>query len=375
MLAASAAALALLALVLGSGKTEEAFSQEELEPIVSYEQNSGAQFYSYDSGSFFFCTKDSVAYIDSKGRKIWEEIVSLSSPVSKHSGGYLALADPKGRIAHVFNEGGKLYEASLENPILSFSVNGQGYLTVIGQSQSRYLIELYGGASGERLWYYSFSRENVFPVSADASSDGKMVAISFLDINVSAQHDMSSTITFLYTSAADARKYTDGAFAGADAPDQIVASVIFMEGDKLLAISDTEVSCYAPSGSSAKKVWSFALGNSLDRFCVYGGKSFALAFGDPILNSPDAKDAGYVAFYSMNGKKTGEYAFGGIADSLSMSWGSAIIGSGRTFHAVSSRGRLLWKHTALQDISQAIFLQSTNTFLAAQSGGAVVVQR
>jgi hypothetical protein len=215
----------------------------------------------------------------------------------------------------------------------------------------------------------------MFPVSADASSDGKIVAVGFLDVGVSARHEMSSSITFLYTSASDARRHTDGIFAGADAPGQLLASVSFMEGDKLLAISDAEAACYIPSETGAKKAWSIPLGNRLDRFCSYAGKSFALAFGEPSLNSPDAQEAGYVAFYNMSGKKTGEYAFGGKADSLSMSWGSAIIGSGRAFYAVSSRGRLLWRHTALRDTSQAIMLGNDKTILAAQSDGAVVLQR
>ncbi|MDR1537671.1 MAG: DUF5711 family protein [Clostridiales bacterium] len=341
---------------------------------VSYDYNSGAQFYSCDSKNFFFFSKDYVRLYSSKGEQIWSETISLSAPIISSAGKVVAVSEPKGRAVYVFDETGKLYGVSFEDPVLSFGVNKSAYLSVILQSGDKYRIELYGKDS-QRLWYYSFAEANIFPVSVDASSDGGIVAASFLDINIKASRTMASRITFLYTSASESRKYTDGIFAGVEKDDQIITSVKFMENDKLLAVSDSEINCYAPSEETAKNAWSISLHNKIDKFCVYSDKSFSIATGEAMLNDPLAKAPGSLVFYNMNGSKTGEFALDSRADSLTMSWGCALVGSGRNFWAVTSRGRLLWKYTAIQDINSLVFLDSNMAVIAAGSESGRIMKR
>jgi hypothetical protein len=372
MILLGALALGLAVAAASQGAPKEAFSMEEEPPapIAQYASGTLAGVFPCEPDRFFLAQKTGVKLLDSKGKLYWEESFSLAKPVPKISGKTLALAEEGGKQAAVLGENGLMYLAKLSCPLLSFNINKAGFLTAIEQDEDRYMIELFG-PKGNKLWYYSFGEENVFPQSADATESGKMVAISFLDASSRAQ-GISSAIKFIRTEASEARKSTDGIFASATVPDQLVASVTFMAGDKLLAISDEEAACYIPSASSAKKAWHVSLGNMADRFCAYNGETFAIAFGDPMLNAEGAREESYVAFYNMSGKKLGERTLEGKAQSLSMSLGTALVGTGGAYWAISDTGKLLWKQSAVLDASSATLAGNSRTLVLAQSGGVTI---
>ncbi|MDR2749744.1 MAG: DUF5711 family protein [Clostridiales bacterium] len=372
MILLGALALGLAVAAASQGAPAEAFSMEEEPPapIAQYASGTLAGVFSCDSDRFFLAQKTGVKLLDAKGKLLWEESFSMSKPVAKLSGMVLAVAEENGKQAAVLGESGLMYHAKLSFPLISFSVNKGGCLTAIEQDKDRYMIELFG-PTGSRLWYYSFGEENVFPSSADATDNGKMVAISFLDASSRTQ-GISSLITFMRTEASEARKSTDGIFASVEAADQLVASITFM-GDKLLVISDKEAACYIPSASSAKKAWTVPFVNMADRFCAYNGETFAIAFGDPMLNTDGAREESYVSFYNMAGRKLGEQALDGKAQSLSMSWGAAVIGTGGAYWAISETGKVLWKQSAVLDTSSAALAGNSKTLALAQSGGVTVI--
>jgi len=348
----------------------------DAEPGLSYSYDSGASFYSFNSKDYFFCTKDGVKYLSSKGEQQWEEIISLSSPVLYGKCDILAVSEPKGRAVYVFNTLGKIMECKFDSPVLSFSVNKTGYLTVILQTASGYRVETYTPGKDTAIWKYVLVKPNVYPISADTSPDGKITAVSLLDLAPDAHHSMTTQIMFIYTYETDALNLdsADGIFAGETLHDQI-ARLYFMD-NRLLAVSDTAITAYSfSSKEKIKKDWELALHNKILRFCVYGETGFGFLTGEPLSGSDEQTDAGTLNFYSMNGRRTGKYVFGSDANYLSMNWGSAIVGNGRNFSAVNNKGALIWSYKSPMDLKQLIFLDNDNMALAAGSTNASVMRR
>ena len=374
----TAVALVLMIRFVFAGKSGVAVfspATDAAEPGLSYNYDSGASFYSFNSKDFYFCTKDGVKFISSKGEQLWQDVISLTSPVLYGKCDVIAVGEPRGRTVYVFNAFGKIMEQKFDAPVQSFSVNKTGYITVILQTASGYRIETYGPGSENAIWQYVLVKPDVYPISADTSSDGKITAVSLLDLTPDARHNMTSRILFIYTNKSDALKIesADGIFAGETLPGQI-AKVYFMD-DRLLTVSDKMIIAYSiGSKDTVKTDWELKLKNKISQFCLYGEAGFGFIGGEPFPDSEDQPDIGVLEFYNMNGRRTGRFACG-EADYLSMNWGSAIVGNGRNFSAISSRGVLIWQYKSPKDLNQIIFLDNENTLLTADSTHAVIMRR
>ncbi|MDR1558830.1 MAG: DUF5711 family protein [Clostridiales bacterium] len=378
------AVIAVIALILSirliffNGGEAAVFSvtAADTEEYLSYSYDSGASFYSFNSKDFFFCTKDGVKFMSSKGGPHWEEIISLTSPVLYGKCDIIAVGESRGRTVYVFNTLGKIMERKFNEPMLSFSVNKSGYLTVILQTASGYRVETYSPGSESAVWQYVMVKPNVYPVSADTSPDGKVTAVSLLDLTPDARHSMTSQILFMYTNESDALKVesADGIFAGETLTDQI-ARVYFMD-TRLLAVSDKTIAAYSLGGKDKIKTdWQFPLQNEISRFCLYGEAGFCFITGEPLPDAAEPQNVGVLNFYGMNGRRTGKFDSDGGAEYLSMNWGDAIVGTGRDYVAVNSRGSLLWRYKAAADLNQLIFLDNENTALTVGSSGASIIRR
>jgi hypothetical protein len=312
--------------------------------------------------------------MNTAGEQQWEEVISLTNPVLYGKCDTIALIEAKGRKAYVFNTLGKLYERRFDAPVLSFSVSQTGHLAVILQSSDGYCVEVHSPGSMEAVWRYVISSPNIYPLSADVSPDGRVVALSLLDLNPDAYHSMKTNIVFMYTSQADAASTTDadGKFAGETLSDQI-ALVRFMN-NKLLAVSDKNITCYTVS-ENVKQDWQIALENELEQFETFGNDGFVIvAGGSDGSKRPEDSSAGMLEFYNIKGKRTGGYQTSGV-DYISMSINSVIVGKNRNYEAINNRGKLLWSYTASQDIRQLMFLGYENTALASGATNAWIMRK
>ena len=340
---------------------------------VLYDFDSAVGFHSFDSGDFFFCTKDGMKYLTSGGATRWDSVYSLISPVMVAQGQVAAVGEAGGHAVYVFGASGKLYERHFDAPLLSFSVNKSGYLSVILQDGSDYRIEVAGpGLNVNKPWQYHFVQSNVYPMCADVSFDGRIVATAFADV----EFQLVTRIVFQYINEAEGRNYTDSVFSEQQIPGEMPASVRFMDGNRLLVFTDARICCYEQSAQGAvERIWDVELSNRLSSVSFYGGKSFAYASGDPLLNRADADAPGTVRFMTADGAETGTYCVGKSVQTLSMGRDAAIAGTGRDFYAIDARGNLLWSYASPQEARQMIFLDNRDTVLVATDLGGSVMRR
>ena len=344
---------------------------------ISYNYDSGALFYSYNSRDFFFSTKDSVKLMSSRGEVHWEDIISLTAPILYGKSDVVAIGEARGHTIYVFNTLGRIMEQRFDAPIQRFSVNKSGYLTVILQTASGYRIEAYRPGRENFIWQYNIITPNLFPISADTSPDGRIAAVSMLNLTPDARHSMTTEILFMYTNQADALTVegADGIFAGKTLHDQL-AQISFMD-NRLLVVTDRQIIAFSFNNNDDVILdWELPLRNRISQFSTYGESGFAFVTGEPFSEFYDEGQAvGELLFYNMNGRSTGSFHFGSEADYLSMNMGGAIVGNGRNFSAVSNRGSLLWEYSSPMDLSQFIFIDNVNTALKAGLSHALIIRR
>ncbi len=343
--------------------------------FVSYGIGSNAQFYSYDDDHFYFCTKDGIEYVSSDGATEWKEIYSLSNPDMVTAGEMVAVGDSMGGTVRVFNSEGLLYSVDLDYPLLTFSINRTGILSVILQLDAGYSAHIYNRRNTiEPLARYEIHDALMHPVSVDVSEDGRFAVIAMLNLNVR----LESRVMFYYTNETDAWGTDNGMVAAQDYPGEFVLDVRFMEDNRALVFTDGQVSCFIPGDNiSWPEAWSFPLHNEIGLMAFYGGSHFALTMGDKLLNDPEAAEPGEVFIYDVKGTglPTGQFSLGRKATSLSMGRGCVLVGANHRFYALNKQGERLWDYTATADARSVYFLDDTNTVLMAGGNRANIMRR
>ena len=345
---------------------------------VTYALDANPSFHSNNSRFYFFATRSGIRYTSSGGetRNCWQDSFSLTRPQMVTYGDIVAVSeDDQGRIIHVYNTDGRMYYVTFNNPVRYFSVNGQGDLSVITQSDgiySIYMIDRRDPTQRRFIFRYHLSDNPMrFPVAVELSEDGSYIAIAYLNL----YRHLVTEIEFHFT---DGRGLfgTESLFAWTSLPqDEMILTMRFMAGNRLLLVTDSQITLQGVADSGIEEVWAEPLYNRLDQLAFCGNSRFAFVSGAP--TSPDGRDAdpvGTVNIFDLNGL-TGRFYLGRRATHLSMGHNAVIVGADRYFVAVNSRGAMLWQHTVFHDVRDMIFLDNTDTVLIAGPNRADVWRR
>lgn len=73
-------------------------------------------------------TQDGVTAYDLKGNEVWNNALTIDKPIVKHKGTYFALMNKNDQKLAIFNDKGKKGEITTSNPIIYFSINGNGWM-------------------------------------------------------------------------------------------------------------------------------------------------------------------------------------------------------------------------------------------------------
>ena len=346
---------------------------EEAVVAARYDMDSRTQVYTYKEGKgFFIASRDGIRFLSSDGQEKMSCTYNMIVPRLAGRGGYAGVAEDGGTNLYVCNAEERLYTVTTENPIRSFSVAANGYAVVITQKDDTYDVIVYNN-KGQISHYGLFVDANVYPIAADVSNDGEILAVSYLDTSGG---EMNSRILFSYVNKTKAADYAtdNGVFAAVNHnPDRLVGMVRFMEGNMLLALSDKDLVCY-DTNNAARRKWSLELGNKLDAACFSEPGWFALAYGsrDPNVSG---EEPGLCRFYDLNLTVLGEYKAGAKVTQLTAGYGTALVCCERQYNAVAQSGNELWRYDATHDVSQALFMENTNTLVLAGGTQTEIVRR
>ena len=341
---------------------------------VTYSLDANPSFYSNSSRFFYFVTRSGIRYVPSNSSEArWQYTFSLTRPIMAARGDFVAVGEEGGQTIRLYNANGLVDTVLLDNPSLGFSVNANGDIAVIMSADGGYLVHGFerGNSTIPFFRLHVTHRESPmrFPVAAEISDDRLYVAVAFINI----YRQMVTEVDFFV--GQQARFGTEARFGGEDFPGEAFIAMRFMADNRLLLVTDSQISMQSTDGSSFREEWAVPLHNRIDQLAFCGSNRFAYVSG--AASSPDGRDAdpvGTVNIFDINGL-TGRFYLGRRATHLSMGHGAVIVGADRYFHGVSARGVSLWQHTAFFDVRDMIFLENTNTVLIAGVNRAEVWRR
>ncbi len=336
--------------VIKIGEKQVMFSKE-------YNMSSKADFYVIGE-NIFYVSKDGMLFLDKKGETIWSDTFTMSAPYMLNDGDYAAVADSNSKIVNVYDKTGRLYQISAAGPITTFAINPLGCCAVVCKVNDDYRVDVYSN-TGETMFECARASKDGIPLGIDVSDDGSVVSLSLVNYN---DIKIKSSVLFYYTvkSEAQSTESSDGLISAIEIPEAIAAVVKFVPGNQCIVASDLSVMNINCSGSSFEKKWEKKFDNYVTAFDIVNGKEIAVAYGEAIdLTSESAvANENTVHWYNLSGKETGSAkAEDRISDIFSSEKGT-IIAVDKDYTAYTSRGRELWKYSAIQNVKSMQFYNS-----------------
>lgn len=295
---------------------------------------------------FLLCTKDGVKYYTSMGEQKWSDTFSMTSPTLVQEGNFVAVGDMGGKTVRVYNKEGMVYDLQAKGSPVQFSLNENGYLSLITKNDSSYRICVYS-RKGKLLKERVEESKGIYPLSSDVSDDGKVFAVSYLDTT-----DISpiGRVLLFYINAKDGENFTDSMFAAVEKTDEIIPVISYRKNGTLAVISDQGV--YGV-GSDGGEFWNYPLENTIDQAALGNKDYIVLALGDGVANK-DGREKGTVCWLDGSGNEKGSFASGESVTYLLAAEKGIVVGNDRDYTGVTYSGNESWNYTAITDLNDLI---------------------
>lgn len=342
--------------VVKIGEKQVMFSQE-------YTMSSKADFH-VCGNNIYYVSKDGMILLNKQGETVWTDTFTMTSPDMLCDGEYAAVADNKSKIVNVYNLTGKLYSITAAGNITSFAVNPIGCCAVICKVNDDYKIDIYSD-SGEQMFEGTYASSDGMPIAVDISDDGKLMAVSLINIS---EIKLKSNVMFYYTTKTEAQstESSDGMISAVNCGEEITSVVRFLPDNSCIAATDSRI---MNIGGDKKQTytqnWEIPYTNYITAMDIVDNKYIAVAYGEPISAGTEAKPAYSICWYNTKGKEIGSAVTEESITKISSSLGASIAYMGKNFKAFTVKGKELWSYTALQNVESIQFYNSQDNIVLA----------
>lgn len=339
--------------IIKIGEKQIMFSKE-------YSMSSKADFY-VNGEDIYYVSKDGMMYLDKKGQTLWSDTFTMSAPYMLNDGGYAAVADSSSKIINVYDKTGRIYQITAAGEITTFAINPLGCCAVVSKVDNDYRVDVYSN-TGETMFECARASKDGIPLGIDVSDDGTVVALSLVDYN---DIKIKSSVLFYYTVKADAQSIesSDGLVSAIDVPEAIAGIVRFTPDNHCIVASDKSMMSVNCSNKNAfKKVWEKTFENYVTAFNIVNNEEIAVAYGEAVdlTDSKAIAQENTIHWYNLKGRETGSAQADDRIDYISSSDRGTIVAANKEFVAYTSRGRELWKYSAVQNIKAMQFYDSVD---------------
>ena len=242
--------------------------------------------------------------------------------------------------------------------MLAFSVNASGYCVTISKNNTAYKIDVYN-TNAEKFFTYVHSEENIFPVNANISPDGKILAISYVDTN---NIEIDSKITFMYTNR-------DDIFASVNEKNNFVSGVNFLSNNDIIIIGENEILFEHFNKDNIQERWRKKFDTNINMI-AFNNNFIAVQ----LINKLVAQNKSLIKFFDMNGKNISDFESSQQFNSIKVcdKLNCVLLASQNEFMAVNLNGKVLWKYDLVGEQKFVAFLKA-NKILFASSTKAYIV--
>lgn len=337
--------------VIKIGEKQVMFSKE-------YSMSSKADFY-VSGENIFYVSKDGMLFLDKKGETLWSDTFTMSAPYMLSDNGYVAVADSNSKTVNVYDKTGRLYQISAAGPITTFAINPLGCCAVVCKVDEDYRVDVYSN-TGETMFECARASKDGIPLGIDVSDDGTVVSLTLVNYN---DIKIKSSVLFYYTVRADAQstESSDGLISAVDIPEAIAGIVKFLPDNQCIVASDKSMMNIDCSSKNAfNKQWEKAFDNYVTAFDIVDNKEIAVAYGEAVSLTDEESLAqeNTVHWYNLSGREIGSAKAEDRITYISSSDRGTIIAVDKDYIAYTSRGRELWRYSAIQNINGMQFYNS-----------------
>lgn len=267
--------------------------------------------------------------VDQKGRVLWESQLSMSQPMVETQGDYIVLADLKGgKKVYLYNKGELKQEFNVGGDIISAKVNQDGDV-VIASAATGYKgrVTVFDKRGRERFSWHSGEG---YITDVAINQGGRYAAVAQL---ISNGPTASTRIQFIDLGRKEAVSW-------ADKENSVITQIRF-SGNRLLAVSDSELCSFSKNGKQKLSV-SFA-GKRPSLYDISQDDLFAFVV-------TDNRGSKVIELYSSSGKLKGSYNVEGNISDISACEKGAMFSSGRNIMYINKRGKLKNQVSSQNDI-------------------------
>lgn len=337
----------LSSIFLGDNSVREFFKNQN---------NDFIDIYKADQNNFFVCLGDKIKLIDiANNKEIWSDDINFVSgsnePILQCKKKIFAVSDIKSNRIIVYNLAGKLYEVKMDigENLLAFFINKNGDLVYISNKNNIYNICVYNKL-GRKVFTNIYSEENIFPVSADISPDGKILAIVYADLN-----DIEIVSKVVFINLDD----NEHVFASLQGKNNFIYGMSFVASKKIILLSAQQVICENIDQNGISEKWRINFDKTVSDIEL--NKRFLVAKFDNRDKKNNLKRESILSVYNIDsGNKVNDFSLDSGVNfmSLDRKLDCALLTGHDGFFIIDLNSKRLWYNrvSGIGDYKKAYFL-------------------
>ena len=196
--------------------------------------------YAEYNGKILKYSRDGISCVNLRNEALWSQTYNMQMPILDVCQNSVVVADMQGNEAYVFDEEGLRTQITTLLPIQRVSVSSQGVTAMLLSDSSASWICLYDD-EGEKLTEARCRlSETGQPLAVGISSDGRKVAVSYLQI----QGGSSASCIVFYNFGSVGGNFVDKIVASKVYEDQLIPRIEYMGDSICAAVSDRGIIYY-----------------------------------------------------------------------------------------------------------------------------------
>ena len=272
----------------------------------------------------------------------------------------IILGDKQGKTLRIYNKKGNMYSINHTNPIISFTVNQNGYAAFIAKASSSYEILVYNDLGENIFSLTNITYKEGIPINLSLSNNFSL-AVSFLKIDAS----IIETDIAIYSLLQD-ENTNNSMFGAFKKTNQLAGIIKFLDTDNLLVLSDKELSIISVNANNnyVNEAVKIPFNNKIDFISFLDNSKFVLYYGEELIQTEENKIPKNTAIiYNSNGRKVSQITFNNNITNVFSNKLGFIVAKDRLFTGYASTGEKIFEYQATQDIKSMQFFNSNNKAL------------
>ncbi|MBQ8999384.1 MAG: hypothetical protein IJ086_11945 [Clostridium sp.] len=314
--------------------------------------------------------RDGIIAYDLDGYEIWSDTFTAINYIVKQREPYIAVGTKEGKQISLFNTKGKVTEIVCDYPIIYFSVNESGGISVIQSLDGGHMVAGYN-AQGQYLGgMVTYTDMEGYPTNVELSPNNEILIATYIKTDEPVLTSSIRAIHMQKTSAEEGQ----GVKYGITAKEDFIYEVEFIKDNVWLSIGDKKITWYDIDGNEIASKMNIT---SIYRPYLTKRSSYGAGFF-PIISSENAtsniiqrKDK--LTYWNARGEESFVTDLPSATDYLYIDARGVVIGSDNQFIGYNKIGSETFSYKSSVDVSKVFYLSEIRKGIAVTKEGIILL--